>query len=120
MSQQENINKLVKYFFTVQLTIKLFHWNTTSYAQHMATDRFTGELLKLTDKFVELFIGRYNVKPNVDSITIFKNDIVEMLKIFAEKLIKLEKDNITDSSLLTVRDELLGEINQTLYLLQLQ
>ncbi len=120
MSQQENINNLVNLFFTVQLSIKLFHWNTTSYAQHMATDRFTGELLKLTDKFVELFIGKYNIKPNVDTINIYKNDIIRMLNKFAEKLSELEKINITDTSLLTVRDELLGEINQTLYLLKLQ
>jgi hypothetical protein len=135
---QDFINNTVKVFFTVQLNIKLFHWNTTSYAQHIATDKFSSKLLELTDKFVELFIGKYNYKPKLNNfsggskkggdidtkkITFYDNDIntiKTLLNDFSDILNNIEQQGINDKSLLTLRDELLGEINQTLYLLQLQ
>ena len=134
---QEFINNTIKVFFTVQLNIKLFHWNTSSYAQHIATDKFSGKLLELTDKFVEVFIGKYSYKPNLNNfsgskkgggidttkITFYNNDIdtiKTLLNDFSNILNNIENNNINDKSLLTIRDELLGEINQTLYLLQLK
>lgn len=115
----EFINDLVKNLFTVQLSVKIYHWNTTSYAKHKATDQFTSNLLSLTDKFVELFIGRYKYKPNVKDVNIYNNDINKILEKLRTYLSNMD-NIIKDTDLLTVRDELVGEINQTLYLLQLE
>ena len=49
----QEISEIVRFFFTLQLNIKMYHWNTTSYARHKATDDFGGKLLSLIDKFVE-------------------------------------------------------------------
>ena len=36
--------------------MKIYHWNTTSYPRHKASDDLGGKILELTDKFVEIFI----------------------------------------------------------------
>ena len=124
MSSQDNVNQLVKFFFTLQLTLKNYHWNTTSYARHKASDELGGKLSSLIDKFVELFIGRYKVKPSVGNIKIDSTYITEdgAVQLLNQAVIYLESltNMIRDTDLLTVRDELLGEVNQTLYLYQLK
>lgn len=120
---QETINKIVKLFFSVQLHVKLYHWNTTSYARHKATDQFLEKFSDNIDKFVEVFIGRFIIKPNIEGIKIeqtFLTDsgIVNLLNSAKEALEGL--DNIIKASdLINIRDEIIADINQTLYLLRL-
>jgi DNA-binding ferritin-like protein len=124
MNSQEIINETVKFFFTLQLNIKVYHWNTTSYARHKASDEFGGKLASLIDRFVEVFIGRYKVKPFLSNIKIDSDFLSDDGSI---KLLNKSRDYlehlsglIKDTDLLTIRDELLSEVNQTLYLYQLK
>lgn len=121
---QDILNKLVRFFFCIQLNIKLNHWNTTSYARHKATDQLLDKLGDNIDKFVEVFIGRYQIKPMVDNVKIdpdFINDMgLEKLLLQARKYLEDLSKNIPDSELLNIRDEMLSDINQTLYLLNLK
>ena len=124
MDPQSNINKLVNFFFTLQLNLKIYHWNTTSYPRHKASDELGGKMLELVDKFVEIFIGRYKVKPNIERIKIENvfttdngnEDLLNQSIKYLEDLNSM----IKDSDLLNIRDEMLGEINQTLYLYRLK
>jgi hypothetical protein len=120
--EPQTITEYVRFFFTLQLNIKMYHWNTTSYSRHKATDEFGEKLIGLIDKFVEVFIGRYKIKPSPCDIVIFKQYMTdsgsENLLIQAKDY--LEKIQLKDSDLLTIRDELLAEVNQTLYLYQLK
>ena len=124
MVPQDVINDSVKVFFTLQLNMKIYHWNTTSFARHKASDQFGGNLLALVDKFVEIFIGRYKVKPFVSDVTIdskyINDDGSENLLLRSKKYLEGMDNYIKDTDLLTIRDELLAEINQTLYLYQLK
>jgi len=122
---QENINEFVRFFFTLQLNMKIYHWNTKSYARHKASDEFGEKLLPLVDKFVEVFIGKYKVKPIPTSpikisegflTDIGSESLLEQTKEYLENL----NSKFNDSELLNIRDELLGEINQTIYLYQLK
>jgi len=124
MSHNDNINEIVKFFFTLQLNIKLYHWNTTSFARHKASDEFGEKLLGLVDRFVEVFIGRYQAKPNLSNIKIdsafLTDEGSENLLIKSRKYLEDLSNIIKDTDLLTIRDELLSEVNQTLYLYQLK
>jgi len=124
MVPQDVINEMVKVFFTLQLNMKIYHWNTTSFARHKASDQFGGNLLALVDKFVEIFIGRYKVKPFISDVTIdpkyINDDGSENLLIRSKKFLEGIDNNVKDTDLLNIRDELLAEINQTLYLYQLK
>lgn len=118
-----DINIIVKFFFTLQLTNKLYHWTTESFARHKATDDFNTDILELTDKFVEVYIGIYNVKPNFSKIILFKelindNDIVKIYSQFVTFLQNL--DYLKNTDLLNIRDELLASLNKTLYLFRLK
>jgi hypothetical protein len=121
MLTQDKCNEIVNVFLTIQLLVKVYHWNTVSYARHKATDRFTENLLPLVDKFVEIMIGQYNVKPKIESINLNQkyltdNGIKEAMKFFYKYLMALPQYS---SDIMNLRDELIGEINQTLYLFNL-
>jgi len=124
MDSQKNINEIVKFFFTLQLLVKQYHWNTTSFSRHKATDQLLEKLADSIDKFVEVFIGRYNAKPLVTSLKLdasFISDI-EIINLLQQSRTYLEGLNtmIDGSELLNIRDEMLADINQTLYLFQLK
>lgn len=116
---------IIKKFFTIILDIKMYHWTTKIYSRHKATDEYFGKLLENMDSFVEVYIGKYK-RPSVKSMALSINvcndkDIVMLLKKFIEFLnkdiVKMVSKNDTD--LLNIRDTLLADTNQTLYLFTL-
>jgi hypothetical protein len=121
---QEKFNEIVNFFFTLQMLNKLYHWNTTSYSRHKATDLFNEKFLELVDKFVEVFIGTYDMKPMFNEIQINKDYLTDkgivMLFIFTRKYLNTFDQYIQSTDLLNIRDELLGEVNQALYLFNLK
>jgi hypothetical protein len=123
-TQQEIINEMVSELFNLQVNMKLYHWNTTSHPRHLTSDKFGLELAPLFDKFVEVYIGKYNNKPilsnniNIDTNAI--NDIgskqfLENKRMWLEEF----RNKINDNSLLNIYDEILGLVNQVLYLYDL-
>ena len=122
-----NVNKshLVHIFFEMLNTVKLYHWKTKSYAQHKATDELYERLNENIDKFVEVLLGkdesrirmiekRINVADYSgagdfkEKIYKYREFLTDMNKYFNEK---------KDTDLLNIRDEILGDINQFLYLM---
>ena len=124
MNNQDKVNEILKFFFTIQLSIKQYHWSTTLYARHKASDNILEKLDSNIDKFIEVFIGRYNVKPNVSSIKIDKTLLTDEgnLNLLSDARLILESFNklITDNELLNIRDEMVADINQTIYLYNLK
>jgi hypothetical protein len=112
-------------------TIKIYHWKTSSYATHTATDQLFGDLNKKTDEFVEVMLGKSEI--NRDSVLKFPSVKMEMFSSNAECrkqvegyktfLIDLPKNKnfngMTNVDLLAIRDEILALLNQFLYLLTL-
>jgi hypothetical protein len=122
----EMANPFVKRMLESIHTIKLFHWKTKSYATHKATDGLHGTLNELVDKFVEVLVGKYNLNLSMDdfkSLTITNLPDNSELEQFVKDLCKY-LSNIsfteTETDLANIRDEILGELNQFLYLLRLQ
>lgn len=122
---------IVELFFEMLHTIKLYHWKTTSFAQHKATDELHEKLSEHIDKFVEIMIGklptsRDRVQYRGDSIPIYdfqnKQDFIQKLEQYNIILQDFSNrfDSKIDSDLLNIRDEMLGDINQTLYLFSLE
>jgi hypothetical protein len=122
---------IVELFFEMLHTIKLYHWKTTNYAQHKATDELHGKLSEHTDKFVEIMIGklpttRERIQYRGDSIPIYdfqsKQEFIKKLEHYISMLQDFNNrfDSKIDSDLLNIRDEMLGDINQTLYLFSLE
>ena len=118
--------QIVQIFFHMMLNIKLYHWETTSFSRHKATDELHSNLSERIDKFIEVYIGGYD-RPKFTSTFSIKvkqlNDtnIIEVLNEYITFLkYELPKFVIqSDTHLLNIRDEMLADINQALYLFTL-
>ncbi len=119
----ENIN----FFFLMQTQIKLYHWQTRTFSRHKATDTALSSLADLVDKYVEVYIGKYG-RPRLDSrsnstqvTNMSEAGIVKFIRrctnYIGRDLTKGLKESDTD--LFNLRDEMLAELNQLLYLFTL-
>jgi DNA-binding ferritin-like protein len=115
---------IVKKFLELLNMVKLYHWRTKSYAQHKATDELYESLNKHIDEFVEVLLGKENrrVKMVEKSLRLidnmntgdFKSHIYEFREFLANMDTHFPKK---DGGLLSIRDDLLVDINQFLYLM---
>ncbi len=117
---------IVQKFLELLNMVKLYHWKTHSYSQHKATDELYERLNKHIDEFVEVLLGKENnrVKLIEKSLRILDNNTSSEFKNhmydFREFLVNIENNfKKKDSGLLSIRDELLVDINQFLYLMSL-
>ena len=112
---------------TLRDQIKLYHWQTMNYPRHMATNDLVTKLDTNIDQFVEVYIGKYG-RPKLTgksaSINLRNhsdNEAEQMIKEAIEwlttSLSKKLKD--TDTDLLNIRDTIVADLNQTLYLFTL-
>jgi DNA-binding ferritin-like protein len=115
---------IVQKFLEILNTVKLYHWKTHSYAQHKATDELYENLNKHIDEFVEVLLGKENkrVKMVEKTLRILDNNSSNEFKThiyeFREFLVSIDIHfNKKDSDLLSIRDDLLVDINQFLYLM---
>lgn len=120
--------EIVMVFLEVLLMVKLYHWKTYSYATHKATDELYTKLNEHMDRFVEILLGKTEKRTdfmNVKSIKLIDLNSAEQLKMkidnFKGYLVNLNNNKamklMGNMDLLTVRDEILGDLNQFLYLL---
>lgn len=119
---------LIKLFFHMNLNIKLYHWQTKSYARHKATCDLHGALSDLSDKFIEVYMGRYERPDFKEPFTVMvkelndnktaKELIEEYITVLKKEVVKYIKSSDTD--LMNIRDEMLAELNKTLYLFTLE
>jgi len=116
--------QIVNTFFNIRDQIKLYHWQTKSFSEHNAVDDVVQSLDTNIDKFVEVYMGHYG-RPYVKESMHVKNLTVTGIRGFikqstewlSEKLPHMLKK--TDTDLLNIRDEMLGDLNQVKYLLTL-
>jgi len=121
-------NHIVKTFLEMLNTIKIHHWKTRQYSVHKATDHLYDDLDKNIDKFVEVLLGKCQSRltfKNV-SIKLIDYDNINSIKIkvidYRNFLISLNGVlNInSDSDLMSIRDDILSDLNQFLYLTSLK
>jgi DNA-binding ferritin-like protein len=116
---------IVKVFLEMLNMVKLYHWKTHSYSQHKATDELYAKLNEQIDHFVEILLGKdesriKTIEKKIELVDFKKvGDFKSRIYDYREFLIDLNMyfDTRRDSDLLNIRDEMLGTINQFLYLL---
>jgi len=108
--------------------IKLYHWKTYSYATHKATDELYSKLNDHMDSFVEIMLGKHGDRVNLTrvksislkdytSVSDFKREILKFREFLISLTTNKSMENLANTDLYNVRDEILGDINQFLYLL---
>jgi DNA-binding ferritin-like protein len=116
---------LVGVFLEMLNMVKLYHWKTQSFAQHKATDELYASLNQNVDRFIEVLLGKDTkriqmMEKKIDlidpaNVTEFKTRIYEYREFLTD--MNLHFSEKTDMDLLAIRDDLLADINQFLYLM---
>ena len=120
--------EIVCLMMTLRDQVKIYHWQTLKYPRHKATDDLIDKLDDNIDKFVEVYMGKYG-RPKFGGRTgmikirnFHDEEAPALLKSaihwLSNKLPKHLKSGDTD--LLNIRDEILADLNQTLYLFTLE
>jgi|UniRef100_A0A6C0DSS3 uncharacterized protein YaaR (DUF327 family) len=124
----QNFEKEITIKFLEMLnTTKLYHWKTYSYATHKATDELYGKLGESIDKFIEVLLGKAQNRINLlgtKSIKLrdmkspeeFKNVIQEYKNYLVNLNSNKAMNLMSNTDLFNIRDEILGDLNQFLYL----
>jgi len=115
-------------FLEILLMVKLFHWKTTSYATHKATDDLYTKLNANIDSFIEVLLGKSGSR-----IDLMSNKNIRLVDLSSQESLKKEvesfkgylvslNDNkamqtMSNTDLFNIRDTILGDLNQFLYLL---
>ena len=119
---------IVTMFLQMLNTIKLYHWKTSSYAQHKATDDLYSNLNESIDSFVEIMLGKNGSRVNLTGtksiplmdytdVSDFKKE-VEKYKVFLTGMGNDAALSLSvNTDLMNGRDEILGQLNQFTYLL---
>jgi hypothetical protein len=115
-------------FFEMLLMVKLFHWKTSSYAVHKATDDLYTKLNANMDSFIEVLLGKTGLRIDLmgtKSIRLIDLSSPESFKreieSFKGYLVSLNDNStmkrMSNTDLYNIRDTILGDLNQLLYLL---
>jgi hypothetical protein len=127
MNGAPNKRAIIGVFMETLHMIKLYHWNTRSYSQHKATDELHERLSGNMDKFVEVFLGKtgarlHHMDEKIRLLNIQRShDLKQRIYQFREFMIEMNDclHKHRDTDLLNIRDEILADLNQFLYLLTL-
>jgi hypothetical protein len=118
----------IQFFFAMRDQIKLYHWQTSVFARHKATDDVLKALDESIDKYVEVYMGKYG-RPRMTAKThtihvknMGEKEAVRFVKMCIHALIEVVPNGLgpADTDLMNIRDEMLAELNQLLYLFTLE
>ena len=115
--------EIVHTMMTLREQVKLYHWQTLEYPRHIATNDLLPKLDTNIDQFVEVYIGKYG-RPKFtakhaivlhnftdkEATRFLKEAVAWMTTVLPKKLFR------NDSELLNIRDTIVADLNQTLYL----
>lgn len=122
-----HIMNFVQVLLTTTHQLHVYHWQTDSYAAHQAFGQAYDTLDGLMDQFVETFMGKYGkvaskggFEINLSNITDKKpNEFIDSVIDFLTNELPKSLKSETDTDLLNIRDEMVGELNKLKYLLTL-
>jgi DNA-binding ferritin-like protein len=107
--------------------MKINHWQTKGFARHNAFGGFYDSLSDLIDTFVESAMGKYGrftldeETKTIQLSNLSELDMKGLVNTVRESLVQMsEQLEPSDTDLLNIRDEMLGELNKLSYLLTLE
>jgi len=126
------MSNVILNFFIIQNYLKVNHWQTSSYATHIAIGNLYDALNLLIDQFIETLqgkIGKHIQFKNPEKIEISNqsdNDVKRLITICIKwieselpKILLRDEKIVMSSDLKNIADEMVGELNKALFLLTL-
>lgn len=128
---QRDFDDLIKNMIELQTLLKLYHWNTFSYATHKATGDLSDSLSDKIDEYVEVMIGKSNGKYRINMSHFNKlvikdasnnNQLDGLIKSFIVNLNYFHSKLPSDfySEVRNIKDEIVADLDKFLYLLTLK
>jgi hypothetical protein len=123
----QTMRTLLEFFFKHQLELKLYHFQTTRYGAHKASDAYIDTFGSKFDQFMEVLQGYCDRGvANVGALSVVTTQVVSdqtIQKILSEYIDQLNKYATTlkeCEDLTTILFDMIGNARQLKYLLQFQ
>lgn len=124
VSEKKRSETIVLAFLELLAIVKTRHWKTMSYSEHKATDNLYESLNTHIDEFVEVLLGKQQSRVDLVAEQLqligtstkmeFRSKILGYRKMLSD--LNIVFDSARDSDLLSIRDTILADLNQFLYL----
>jgi len=122
---------LISRFIQFSQQVRLYHWATKTYSRHIASGSLYEKIDALIDTFIETLQGKMKEqrisysKISIKLKKIKDSQIEKVLSDFKDFLVNdvekyLDESNMSNTDLKNIRDEMLGLVNQHLYLFSLK
>lgn len=116
----------IKTILNFQNELRLHHWGTKSYSAHIALGKAYTSIDALLDTFAETYMGALGKEElkQISELQLngpYRTTAMQVLNSFQDYLMNELPKEIDESQteLLNIRDEMLGVVQQTKYLLTL-
>jgi DNA-binding ferritin-like protein len=118
--------RFVKLLLKLQNNVRLFHWNTVAYKNHIASDKLYEDIDTYVDRFVEVYMAKHGrlapatkIQLNLDILS--DQQIVPYLKAVAAYL---SNDTFfdmfsNDPDLQTILSDIIEAINKAIYIMRM-
>lgn len=123
------MEKYIPFLLQLQTQTQLWHWQTNTYASHIALGSYYGSIQELTDRFIEVTKGKNpnGGKPELQQASIeikgiVGTDLVEQYSAWAKQLcdFSLEKEIASNIEIQDIILDMINETHQLVYLLRLK
>lgn len=124
--ENKELQQYIQDVVQLQTQIKFFHWQTKILGKHLALDKTFEAIIDIIDEFTETAMGKYGRIDVAGLSYTFTNvsdeNVISVVDGAVDMCINLTDslDSKIDTDLLNLRDELLGKLNKTKYLLTLK
>jgi len=131
-STSKFVETIVPTFLHMLNTVKLYHWKTTSFSTHKATDELYASLNEKIDHFVEVMLGKSELggrgkllQVSMIKLSVYSNNeaFKKQIEMYKQFLLNMSNDPtlsaLMNTDLMAIRDEILADFNKFLYLLTL-
>lgn len=116
--------KLIALLLLSRDTAHRMHWATENYATHKTLNEFYDSILDLTDSLIEKYQGRFGrvEVPTLEEKDTYKKQPIDVLKKHLDWIEKARYQAVPkeNTALQNIIDEIVGQYDETLYLLTLK
>lgn len=119
------MGSVIPTFFEIECLLRLYHWNTTSFARHKASCDAIAAVTSSMDTIVETLLGKFGRTKIVRSVDLeievpTDANIVKSLDSFCKYLAAWNSvSGLNSPDVLNFRDDLLGSLHRVQYLMTL-
>ena len=122
-----NLATNINFFLGLQSQLRICHWQTKGLGRHQAFGELYSSLDGLIDTFTETAMGKYgrfildDESKTIELNNLSDIDIKSMIETLRNSFVQMTDElDPSDTDLLNIRDEMLGELNKFAYLITLE